>query len=87
MILLSLIEISLDLDSKFVEGEANQCFLNFAPFGFPYLPDCSCGGTRRLERSRQKNDKAFRLCSSSWLAFICSWYLSNHSASASGSSA
>jgi len=54
------------------------------------LPDCSCGGTRRrttLERSRQKNDKTFRLCSSSSLAFISSWYLSNHSASASGSSA
>ena len=33
-----------------------------------------------LERSRQKNDKIFRLLSSSSLAFICSWYLSNHSA-------
>ena len=54
------------------------------------LPNCSCGGTSRrttLERSRQKNDKIFRLCSSSSLAFISSWYLSNHSASASGSSA
>jgi len=54
------------------------------------LPDCSCGGTSRrttLERLRQKNDKVFRLCSSSSLAFISSWYLSNNSASASGSSA
>jgi len=54
------------------------------------LPDCSCGGTRRrttLEQSRQlKNDKSFRLRLSSSLAFISSWYLSNHSASASGSS-
>jgi len=54
------------------------------------LPDCLCGETSRrttLERSRQKSDKIFRLCSSSSLAFISSWYLSNHSASASGSSA
>ena len=54
------------------------------------LPDGSCGGTRRrttIERSRQKNNKIFRLCSSSSLAFISSWHLSNHSASASGSSA
>jgi len=54
------------------------------------LPDYSCGGTSRrttLERLRQKNDKVFRLCSSSSLAFISSWYLSNNSASASGSSA
>ena len=54
------------------------------------LPDCSCVGNRRrttLERSRQKIDNIFRLHSSSSLAFISSWYLSNHSASASGSSA
>jgi len=54
------------------------------------LHGCLCGGTRRrttLERSSQKNDKIFRLCSSSSLAFISSWYLSNNSASASGLSA
>ena len=36
MILLSLIEISLDPDNKFVEREAYFCVLNVAPFGFPY---------------------------------------------------
>ena len=34
LILLSLIEICLDLDNKIVEREANLVFLNFAPFGF-----------------------------------------------------